>query len=387
MLIQNDKGILQGLTTDEQGKFSLPALPPGQLTVKVSGKKAGFDLVHDDRNIDPRRHQSLIQKLAVVAGEKKVMEPFRIKRIPSIAVEVIAANGTPIADATVQLISPELPVFSFWPNGDVAKTGPDGIAQVVPSHRVEEPSLLLCKWHDGQQHLVQTKILDSDSAGAARVKFGKMTSLRGRVTLNKTKPLSGVTLKVTCHLPNHPALDRSRGRAYFFELGTVISGDDGEYVIDVPATNPAGGDPRYYVSLRKGIPNADFSRSRAKRALLVKDGYLQDFNLVNGDQSLSGTVKDEAGNPVANIRVYLNRSGPAIVNDQGQSLDPHDLYQAATVRTDAEGRFEIRGLPSWATYSIGTGGGSDYYLHRYTRTSKEVQAGEREIELLVAIKE
>ena len=373
--VSNSAGIHQHLKTDSEGKFSMPLINPGEVVVKLSGKKAGYEMVPDFRNLDPQRDKGMIKEFKLAAEENKVLEPFKIKRIEKVAVEVVDTNGDPVPKATVTLFSPDGSYLSYRGERNTGVTDKDGKVLILPIRKIVKPTVILCAKQEDGRCWRQAKFLAEGETNTVQFQAPRM--LRGKVTVNGVRPLAGVQLHVRCAMPEHPALDRSRNRAYSFPVAVVVTDENGEYELAVPATDLAGGEPFFNVGIRKGIPNDYIAGGRSYRAERDAEDYRKDFDFQGGEKTIAGLVKDDDGKPVAGLAIYLR--------SQSNGIDSDRLYNPAATKTDSSGRFELTGLPD-GRFLVETGSRSNDGSKEYWGDSEGTQSGNREIELQVVLK-
>ena len=236
---------------------------------------------------------------------------------------VVEPEGQPVANATVNL-------YRFWSGGDPMKnqgeeadfpsqkhtTGADGrwSARNLPTELLNNISITAShsNYLDARVSIAGTPEAEAElRAGTHRLQLGRGSFARGRVVNEDQQPIAGATVWA--------------GRKYSSARKETKTDAQGLFTFMNISTSRVD----FTASAEGYAPNFkshDLSASPAEEIVLQleKGGIIR------------GTVRDEAQQPIEDVRVVL----------EGNPPDPsYDLFEFST-KTDSAGRFEWRAAPN-----------------------------------------
>ena len=136
---------------------------------------------------------------------------------------------------------------------------------------------------------------------------------------------------------------RPNGSSPAFEVASAVTDEHGKYSVQVPRGAVERQIPNYRIGVASDkIPNQKISFFPHK-AVLVGDQFIADVDLIRGKGKIAGVVVDSAGEPVANSFVEVQHL--TMRRPERKEIRPSQLFESTSQYTDAEGRFEIGGIP------------------------------------------
>lgn len=357
LLMRSSQGIGRVLRTDEDGNFSWPTVAPGTVTLKLFGRKSGFDLVQDSRSIDAEKHKHLIHEFELEAGQTRNLDPILLKRLAPVEARIVDASGEFLKGVEVQLLT--LDRFGHYKeNSEVEVTAMDGQCELAPFGDPLAGSIVSAtRVLDGQ--VWAGRVLVSPETQVAELALEPAVELRGKITLNG-EPLPGIRLRVSSHTSSEEqrlgvTVNRISATQNF---GYVTTNQLGEYTLPVPKNGLDGAASSYFVGVTSGIPN-DQSTGRSYGAKQDASGnYVLDIDFLKGDRQISGVIVDTEGNPVEGVSVIIQRQYDRTTGRP--VLEPARFYLPSVVQSDENGKFTFDGIPSEGEFRLRTGffGGS-----------------------------
>ena len=328
------------LETDAQGEFRRK-LVPGDFTLKTVGQLPGYQWVSDD--------DSTTRKFTLTSGKLTKLEPIVVERLGAINVTVLDINKRPVSGAQVSIFSPDKS-HNHRKNSQSVSTGQKGTAMISADSKPQVGTIASVRFEDEGKVYFGNALVDLAKL-TATVELHPAATATGKVTLNG-KPLENVVLEPSYSIPNHIIPGIHPQRALEIKFDQAATNADGKFTMLIPSLDIAGNPTSITASVRSGIPNRESSWI-GHRFDFDGTSYVRDIEFVQGDEEISGTVTDETGEPVAGLAVYVAEHvvprGPKFVALR------HRLYLPATVYTDVDGKFSIRGLPKGIECLIRTG--------------------------------
>jgi hypothetical protein len=375
--------LVPNATTDDQGRYRIYGLPPGEYTVFCGGGSAGYFGVRETNSVDveaalrdmrsagarppantppPEPRQVSIhagyypgvpdpanaQFLSLAAGEERSGADIVTRLVRSMRVEGIAIGpgGAPMRNVSVAIVNAG--AGTLWGSPGLIRPGPDGrfvVPPLTPGHYLligragengagEIETLRSGMMYSGE---VEFFLNDQDLSGIV-LQFERGVTVSGRIV-----PPTGAT-----------AADLARVRLTLKAVDTrasfapapppAVIQPDGTYLFDgigqgtwrVTGVLPAGW------SLRSAILNG---RDTLDAPLEVRSGQpVPDLTLTLTDRptELSGTLSDAEGRPTSEYSML------AFSSDRSLWTVPRRVSGA--VRLSSDGRYRIVGLPPGEYY-------------------------------------
>jgi beta-lactamase regulating signal transducer with metallopeptidase domain len=316
--------------TDENGNYSSNAVP-GLVTISFETALQGIDLenamvangIRLERGGKPfAQYERAAGCIELKPGEKQKVD-FLIPATPSVMVEVVDEKGRPVEGADVWLA---------FHDQFKDKSGSDGrVAFHVPAG-TEKNRILFAR------HEVDGKVFWAKGG----IEKGRQTN---KLTLRPAVRLSGkISVEGNALSDIDVTIGMSLGNGPDYTVAVAKTDKDGIYSAFVPSGKQPFASPIYRVSCRRSekVPNLKGAFGFAKPKFV--DGELKaDIDLINGRGKIAGIVVNESGDPVANARVDLHSL--MMRKPERKELQARQLFGKTSQFTDAEGRFELDGLP------------------------------------------
>ena len=313
--IESVDGTDAAAITDKDGFFERE-IDPGRTYVRpvVKGGKLGMSFPKggdDHLDLEP--------------GETSEVEILLTPNLQSKA-QVVGPDGKPIENADV----------GFCHDGafqSIVKSGPDGEVG-LDSFSTDENSWsdrLFARYiKDGKTFWAEADIRNQSKRH--KLQLATSQTVAGTI-LVAGKPLQGVTVEVLKN-DNPKAL----------RITKVTTDSAGKYSVEVPSVNYDGSAARYRISLEESklIPNQNVDLI-VQHAMTKGDQKVANIDLIQGAGKISGVVVDSKGEPVTDSLVEVQHL--MMRNPERKEIQPSQLFESTSQRTDGEGRFEFTGLP------------------------------------------
>jgi thiol-disulfide isomerase/thioredoxin/uncharacterized GH25 family protein len=295
----------QEVRTDEQGRYQLPPMPRGALTVTIVAE--GW--------------MPALKKIDVQPGLGPV--DFQLKPGKELRIRFVDSDGKPLPRVYVAIHK--------WRAGESLYNiqHPNVLPSKIPLHADEAG---LYRWIWAPDDVVSYRCskeggytkLEVDLTADGReqtLTLPKVLRISGKVTDLAGRMVKGVTaIPVLEFRPGHLLVERNRAQGPF----------DGTYAIEADRT-----DVSYRV--RVEAPGYRAAMSNAARAGTPDPTF--DFRLESA-ASLEGRVVDSGGQPVKNASVYLATSSQNL-NDWPEGEERGAVPNSQKVVTDSQGRFSF----------------------------------------------
>ncbi|HZI09586.1 MAG TPA: carboxypeptidase regulatory-like domain-containing protein, partial [Myxococcus sp.] len=297
-------------TTDEEGRYRLGPLPPGEYPFSVTAPR------HADGSGEKRR-----------VGPDTGAVDFTLEPVPSIEGVAVDAEGRPLPGVELELRNPREDARvqrEFGPNveagaEDTGRTDEEGRFRVDAS----QPGTYVLEVMPERGFLVERLEVQAPAMGLRWV-LSRGASVSGTVTDERGAPMHPAT--VTVWRADEEGYSEASGgtdaRGRFLLSGLP----PGRYVVE--ATYAAG------VVERSGAQRIELEADASKDVTVrLEDGW-----------TLSGQVVDEAGQPVAGVRIVPDTPDEA-QPEWRRSVGFISCSGPPSLRTGPEGRFTLRNLP------------------------------------------
>lgn len=291
---------------------AITAFPPRRATSEADGSFAFDGLVARPYTLIARAPQGVAGPVTAPLTEKSDPVVLRLRRAGKLTVAVVGASGAPVAGATVELRGI-----------DVQRATADGkpavFAPVVPG------PYQIAAWADGMARAFQVIQISAGDA-QARLVLASGAPVRGRVVDDRGAGIGDARVRYS------GASDWSQQANA--RLDGAVTAADGSFAFDAL---PAG-------SFRFIATHPE--RAPATSALVTLDGKTARDGVVIAMEvgaAVRGRVVDAQHHPVASARV---RIGGAADQRRMQLEAPRQAF------SDAQGAFEIKGLPRKALSAV-----------------------------------
>ena len=322
-----ENGVLASGTSDAQGAFVVEDLPVGSVTL-----------------VAQKQDRASSEPLTIQIEPAKRVEGLvlRLRRGGRLTGEAYDKTGARAAGREIQ-------VFGIG-SGDHREATTDGAGtfaieslspgtyQVMLQPTDEEQQKMMEKAGEGGEFDVAA-FFESMKMSSAQIQEGETTHVVlgapprapvrvfGRVT-RAGQPVGGG--HVLCIGEGGPVLSKMK-------MGKVTASGDYEVTLDEPG------------DVQLGYQASDGSGSQTDFSVTVPEESEFRYDLALPSGGIRGVVRGTDGRPLAEVSVGLRRGG-----DVGLNLMSADVNERST--TDADGRFEFRGLAA-GTYAVAAGGG------------------------------
>ncbi|MFK7769754.1 MAG: hypothetical protein AB8B55_21280 [Mariniblastus sp.] len=370
--------------TDSDGRFKVKT-SKGNITLKISGRVPGLDIVEDYRSIETAANSNWVRKFAVKAGEKKELETIFIDEITPLPVSVVDKDGEPIAGARVRLLSYKSQYGSPSPNSEWSTTEMDGQTELLPFTSSANASLIEATYQSEEGLCLAEAFVKPDKkrGETTQVKLLLATQVRGKITVNG-KPISGVELKISKSGEKREAFINGKqvSLSGSRNVGNCVTDENGEYVLSVMPKGGSGKNASYFVGARSGIPN-ETTRNVSGKADLVAGEFIHNMDFFKGESKVGGTVVDINGKPIPQVKVTVR---PSLI---GKYPMPFDWFLSNVAYTDANGKFTIEGAPKDSELRLETGASNRAYISLEERKKYEVEfkanSGDTSVKVIIPI--
>ncbi|MCA9265685.1 MAG: carboxypeptidase regulatory-like domain-containing protein, partial [Planctomycetales bacterium] len=317
--------------TAADGTFRLAAVP-GEGKLILAGHSDQALIATDARRTEPYR----IRSLNIPAAGDIPLVKWELPRGLVVRGTVRNASGSPQAKAQVRVS--ELPWH--WPDGftvtadangrfELSGLNPHHDYQLVATYDRQRGSVVVAG--DTSRSFDEEFLLDRD------IEVQPTIQVAGRV-VRDGKPLTGATVELVCVTP-------AGSRYYQSQVDIARTREDGTY--QLTGLLP---DDRWHLSITYPKPDnwlqLKYNRPRQPDDLKDQPGSpleLVDLELPSPDQTLSGTVVDRQGNPVANAKVVVDFAPrTSIALPRGLSAE---LLGLSVAETNTAGEFQLTHLP------------------------------------------
>ena len=268
----------------------------------------------------------VIGSLNVKPGETKEIT-IRIPVRGLTYAKVLNLEGDPVEGALVGFCSTAGGTVGF------SKTDANGMAGVKPPMQLRGTRQLVARFESkGKILFAESGLINELGSAVVEMKLRPSITLSGTVSV-QSQPLESAAVFIR----------RPNGSSPAFEVASAVTDDHGKYSVQVPRGAVERQIPNYRIEVASDkIPNKKISFFPHK-AVLVGDKFIADVDLIRGKGKIAGVVVDSAGEPVANSFVEIQHL--TMRRPERKEIQPSQLFESTSQYTDAEGRFEIGGIP------------------------------------------
>ncbi|MCR9292865.1 MAG: carboxypeptidase regulatory-like domain-containing protein [bacterium] len=331
------------------GSFEL-VLPPTTTTIFLSTTLPGFKLPDYrearnalDGNVPQEWPQRELKLDPSQLGTIVQLQPFEIESTGSLQVLVTMPDGTPADGATVVVRDTRnrQPADRFPPTTEEVSafvdTNPQGRGN-IPLKGIPSAEAVLTAWLRTQEQAFFGRIgLTEKADGMHVVRLSPAWMVRGRVTLNG-EPVGGARIRIG-------QVQQLEGNRSAFTTSNHVfteTKEDGRYQAAVEPGH------RYSIWI-ESLPGNNTSINNGKTGFPPVDdsGVIEvdDFELQTGEGEIAGRVVGSDGKPMEGVQVGIDSR---VDVRPGLWLGHSEKSQS---RTDANGRFHLRGIPA-GTYDL-----------------------------------
>ena len=241
--------------------------------------------------------------------------------------KVLDLEGNPVEGALVGFRSTAGGTVGF------SKTDANGMAGVKPPMQLRGTRQLVARFESkGKILFAESGLINELGSAVVEMKLRPSITLSGTVSV-QSQPLESAAVFIR----------RPNGSSPAFEVASAVTDEHGKYSVQVPRAAVQGRLPNYRIEVASDkIPNQKISFFPHK-AVLVGDQFIADVDLIRGKGKIAGVVVDSAGEPVANSFVEVQHL--MMRHPERKEIQPSQLFESTSQYTDAEGRFEIGGIP------------------------------------------
>ena len=327
--------------TDADGIFKFVA-PKEALAVGISGTLGGYNLPSRNWPLGLQPASEFIQQLDLGNPSPASIQTFKVDRVNQLNVRVVDGEGQAIEGAVVTAFhmvsrSPKMPMKRQSSLSEPSRTGSDGTGTLLPTADHWEGGEVRAQkeiegvtWYGSQSAV-------SGVAAPITVTVKKAWRITGRVTVDG-KPAPNVQVMLGRRL-------NTGGNAF----GMYTSKHTGIATTDIKGEYEFSAAPNE--TYRVSVIRSPLDGKRSPRGLfpkLIGDGELRvpDFDFTSEAQKLAlgtikGTLRDLEGKPIINAQVSFNQ-----YVGQRNDRSVMNANPVKPVKTDNEGRFELKGLRS-----------------------------------------
>ena len=241
--------------------------------------------------------------------------------------KVLDLEGNPVEGALVGFRSTAGGTVGF------SKTDANGMAGVKPPMQLRGTRQLVARFESkGKILFAESGLINELGSAVVEMKLRPSITLSGTVSV-QSQPLESAAVFIR----------RPNGSSPAFEVASAVTDEHGKYSVQVPRGAVERQIPNYRIGVASDkIPNQKISFFPHK-AVLVGDQFIADVDLIRGKGKIAGVVVDSAGEPVANSFVEVQHL--MMRHPERKEIQPSQLFESTSQYTDAEGRFEIGGIP------------------------------------------